>query len=374
MQLLSPADLSVFIGRIYDCSLDPTLWPATLKRVTEIFNTQNAVLIAHEPLSKNAIFFYQWGDDPARLVAYSEKYAAINPLLTAGWHTEINEPIRLKSLMEPEEFRQTRFFKEFVGPLGWCDMVGATLQKSAQRYTALSATRGREAGLVSDEELELMRILAPHFRRAITIHDALDAQGRKVSNLRKALDLAPSAIFLLNLQGCCLEANRAAERFLSEERLASLRAGQLLFADADVQKMIAAALAATAAGASVAAPTAGLSSAQSGRRYAIEFLPLTSAVRQPAGDAAFGLFLQEVGNLQPLPGEVLVKLYGLTPAETRLLVLLAQSMSLDEAAETLGIGKGTARTHLRQIFAKTGVNRQAEVVRLVMSCLPRPTA
>ena len=70
-------------------------------------------------------------------------------------------------------------------------------------------------------------------------------------------------------------------------------------------------------------------------------------------------------------GEVLVKLYGLTPAETRILVFLAQGMSLPEAAATLGVGEATVKTHMHNVFAKTGTNRQAEVVKLVMSALPQ---
>ena len=108
-----------------------------------------------------------------------------------------------------------------------------------------------------------------------------------------------------------------------------------------------------------------------GRAFAMEILPLTSPVRQiSAGRAVLALFIQEIGTTQPLPGEVLVQLYGLTPAETRLLVLLAQNMTLREAADTLGVGEATVKTHLQHVFAKTATSRQAEVVRLVMSALP----
>ena len=110
-----------------------------------------------------------------------------------------------------------------------------------------------------------------------------------------------------------------------------------------------------------------------GRAFAMEILPLTSPVRQilGAGRAVLALFLQEIGTIEPLPGEVLVQLYGLTPAETRLLVLLAQNMTLREAADTLGVGEATVKTHLQRVFAKTATYRQAEVVKLVMSALPR---
>ncbi|MGE0419680.1 MAG: helix-turn-helix transcriptional regulator, partial [Acetobacteraceae bacterium] len=112
-----------------------------------------------------------------------------------------------------------------------------------------------------------------------------------------------------------------------------------------------------------------------GTRFAGHLMPLAGSLRDGADRqrrARTALFIQPVGELQPLPGEVLVKLYGLTPAETRLLALLGQDLSLDETAATLGITMPTARTHLQRIFQKTNTNRQSQLVRLVLSALPRP--
>ncbi|MNT69412.1 Bacterial regulatory protein, luxR family [compost metagenome] len=61
------------------------------------------------------------------------------------------------------------------------------------------------------------------------------------------------------------------------------------------------------------------------------------------------------------------KLFDLTPAETALALVLADGMTLDEAAEALGTSKNTARAHLRAIFSKTGVTRQATLVRMLLS-------
>lgn len=201
MAEIAHADLSNLIGDIYDCALDPSLWPTALEGVSGVLNTRNALLLGLDPRTMSARIFYQWGNDPTRWVAFVEKYAAINPLATAGWHMEIDEPLRLQSFMDPEEFRRTRFFKEFVAPAAECDMVGAVVQKSALRYTAISANRGEEVGVTGERELELMGLLAPHIRRAATIHDALDAKGRRISNLCAALDLAAGAIFLLDGEG-----------------------------------------------------------------------------------------------------------------------------------------------------------------------------
>ena len=60
-------------------------------------------------------------------------------------------------------------------------------------------------------------------------------------------------------------------------------------------------------------------------------------------------------------------LYGLTPAEERLASLLAAGETLAEAAEKLSIRMSTARGVLKAVFAKTGTQRQASLVNLVLA-------
>jgi DNA-binding CsgD family transcriptional regulator len=59
--------------------------------------------------------------------------------------------------------------------------------------------------------------------------------------------------------------------------------------------------------------------------------------------------------------------YDLTPAEARVAMLLASGLSVDEIVERLGIGANTARTHLKNIFAKTDTRRQGDLIRLLLS-------
>jgi DNA-binding CsgD family transcriptional regulator len=51
--------------------------------------------------------------------------------------------------------------------------------------------------------------------------------------------------------------------------------------------------------------------------------------------------------------------------EANLAVALASGRSLVDAADALGIAHNTARSHLRSIFAKTGVRRQSQLVHLL---------
>lgn len=67
----------------------------------------------------------------------------------------------------------------------------------------------------------------------------------------------------------------------------------------------------------------------------------------------------------PTP-EVICELFGLTPSESRLVALLAEGFSLQEAAQRLALSESSARTYSKKIFSKVGVSRQAELVSLVM--------
>jgi DNA-binding NarL/FixJ family response regulator len=46
---------------------------------------------------------------------------------------------------------------------------------------------------------------------------------------------------------------------------------------------------------------------------------------------------------------------------------LAQGLRLEDAAENGQVSLNTMRTHLRRIFCKTGTDRQADLVRLILS-------
>ena len=65
---------------------------------------------------------------------------------------------------------------------------------------------------------------------------------------------------------------------------------------------------------------------------------------------------------------------GLTPAETRLAIALFKGQSVEAYAKEAGISINTARWHVKQIFAKTGVKRQSELIQTLLKHHCRPAA
>jgi DNA-binding CsgD family transcriptional regulator len=66
----------------------------------------------------------------------------------------------------------------------------------------------------------------------------------------------------------------------------------------------------------------------------------------------------------------------LQPGEAALAVEFANGHRLQTCANRLGISLTTAKTHLQRIFAKTGVSRQTDLMRLILTSTPalRPEA
>jgi len=65
----------------------------------------------------------------------------------------------------------------------------------------------------------------------------------------------------------------------------------------------------------------------------------------------------------------LTDFYGFTKAQARVAAKLYNGHTINEAAEALHISVNTARTHMRGIYAKTGVRTQAELLGLLSSGL-----
>lgn len=85
------------------------------------------------------------------------------------------------------------------------------------------------------------------------------------------------------------------------------------------------------------------------------------------GDARILLFIQAQDQLVVPPADQLKSLFGLTNAEAELTRRLLQGCDLAEAAQECGLAISSARTYLKSIFAKTGTNRQAELMRQLLS-------
>jgi DNA-binding CsgD family transcriptional regulator len=68
-----------------------------------------------------------------------------------------------------------------------------------------------------------------------------------------------------------------------------------------------------------------------------------------------------------MPPEWVMDAYGLTLAEARVALHVASGRSVADVGAQLKISPNTVKTHLRRVFSKTGVHRQAELASITAS-------
>lgn len=98
--------------------------------------------------------------------------------------------------------------------------------------------------------------------------------------------------------------------------------------------------------------------------YLIAEEDFPDSLRTIANGARLALFIA-----QPQPDERLRKVvqasFGLTDAEAQVTLLIARGLTLKQTASELGISVNTARNHLQATFAKSGINRQGDLVLVI---------
>ncbi len=81
------------------------------------------------------------------------------------------------------------------------------------------------------------------------------------------------------------------------------------------------------------------------------------------------------GKAPQVPDALRLQLiFGLTPAETRLVEHLLKGESLNEIAEHVRVSRETLRSQLRSLFTKTQTRRQAELIARLLGSVSVPLA
>jgi PAS domain S-box-containing protein len=188
--------------------------------------------------------------------------------------------------------------------------------------------------------------------------------------LSKALDAVPHGVFVVGGDMRIRHLNRAAREALARNRGLEYRNDALTIPDKQLDQrlrdLVQTALAKGCEGRDQASGALMVQVPMS--REHLELIvapvPLSDTVDT---EATALIYLFDAGSTRQVSYDVLTSLYGLTQTEAKLVQLMTNGMTLDDAAEELEISVNTARTHLKHIFHKTGINRQTELIHRIES-------
>jgi len=363
-------DVLDLVGDIYDAALDASLWPDVVGRAGRYVGGQVASIFSKSPIAGGGHVLCQSGIDPHYCRLYFEKYVKLDPATTGQYFAEVGQPIAVSDLMDQDDLRETRFYQEWAAPQGMVDFISAVIDKSATTAALFGVFRFEGDGLFDDEARARMRLIAPHIRRAVLVGRLVDVKSSEAAHFADVLDRMPCGICLVDRAGRLVHANAPGRQLLdvgdpllTRDGRVAAREGQL---DQALQELI---TMASRGDAAIATDSAGLLlTAHDGTHQLARVLPLTSAMRAAVGrslDASVAIFIRPttLGSTQ-FP-ELIAKAYGLTPAELRVMLGVVDVGGVPELSVALGVAETTVKTHLRRIFAKTGAERQADIVRIV---------
>ncbi|WP_158298710.1 helix-turn-helix transcriptional regulator [Sphingomonas psychrotolerans] len=164
-------------------------------------------------------------------------------------------------------------------------------------------------------------------------------------------------VIVIEASGKLVEATVGGHKLLAEGSVLRCSFGRVAGATQIVAGRLDAAIAST-----IAHSRASATFEKPHQRLDAEFFAI-----QPGGDGAPRIIILlkpvRIGQVPRL--RAVRSAFGLTQAEFRLLEALYAGCSIPEAAHLLGVARSTARTHLQRVFDKTGVRRQADLMRVV---------
>jgi DNA-binding CsgD family transcriptional regulator len=216
-----------------------------------------------------------------------------------------------------------------------------------------------------------MRMLVPHVRRSVMIGKLIENNRIEAAALADTLDGLEAGMFLVDSAGRLVHANTSGRLMLNEGNVLHAN-GKLVARDAQTDGALRDVFSAASHGdAALGAKRIAVQlTARNGGRFVTHVLPLNSGARRQAGvcyTAVAAVFVQKSERSAPLPLDELARQYVLTAGEVRVLEALIEVGGVPETAHALRLSPATVRTHLRHVFEKTGVRRQADLVKLIAS-------
>jgi DNA-binding CsgD family transcriptional regulator len=362
--------LSRSIERLYDAAIDPIKWPEALEATSNFVGGGAANLFYQDAATNEVAVFHSWNENPEYTKLYFEKYASLNPYFPALAFVEVGKVVAGADLIPHEEFRQTRFYQEWVKPQNFIDVIGANLDRSATSSAFFSVRRHEHHGIVDDETRRRCELIVPHVRRAVAVGKVVEKGRTFECLLESALERVPSAAAIVTETGRIVFANQKAQEYLQAKNVILSRDGVICAANATAERTLKDAFAAAERG-DAALGVKGIEvplSTASKQKYVAQVLSLSSDARQESltSKGVAALFISEVTPVTVSPLEIISGRFELTPSEIRVLaVVLEQGGGVREIAEHLGISLATVKTHLNHLVAKTGTRRQADLLRLV---------
>jgi DNA-binding CsgD family transcriptional regulator len=199
----------------------------------------------------------------------------------------------------------------------------------------------------------------------------VDPRPVEAALLADTLDCIAMAMFIVDGMARILHVNAKGRTLLADASVLRCLNGKLSAFDPQAERLFREVIAAARADRAPVDPkgvTLPPLMTCDGTQWLARVLPLTRRVHRQsniAHAAVAAVLIHKVGLNLADGLATAANVYDLTPAEMRVGAAIVEIGGVPEAATVLGISETTVKTHLQHIFEKTGIKRQADLVKLI---------
>lgn len=368
--LPSDQELSRLIGCVYDAAADPTLWELFLEQLAKSSRAESAALVMHQLGREVHTVSASWRLDPNGNRLYQEHYGSVDVWTIRAQSKPAGYVCASERLCPFGELATTEFYNDFLFPSDIMHGMFGLVEGDATSLAGVSLFRGSLSSEFGVSELGTLNLLIPHIQRAFRLHFQFSQLKRRNHEFEAALNMLATGVIFLGAKGEVLLMNKRAEEFVRRKDGLSFARGRLsaqVRTESDRLQVLTDGAAQTGSGNGLSAGGTILISREKGRPLSVTVAPLRDFNTNLSQRPAAVLFISDPDRTPELPADLLQRCYGLTPAEARLTMVLLEGHSLKEAADCCSVTYNTAKSQLKTIFSKTNVQRQAELIRLLLN-------
>ena len=370
---LSPESALDLVSDFYSASLDARFWPTALTKLADALGAQACALARHDFGVGEGRIDHAVGFEVTAIEAFGEHFGRTSEWLNN--EEAFRQPGKVhigQDLVGEDGEDGSEFFTHWLVPQSLRHQLFAIVERKGHHVLYVYAARRGDAGAFGPTEVALMRRLLPYLQRGLRSGHVL----RRSQNLRQlaldALDTMPLGVVLVSASGAVLGTNRVARDVINAREVLWIgRNGLELNRDGrrtlfrDLFGLIL-----KPRGANRHTPGSGFSVPRPSGQRPLSFLIWPYGEVAPGAswdDPAAIIFVGDPDRSADIDEDRLRQLYGLTRAEARVAAELARGYRLDEIAERLGVAYETTRKHLKKVLAKVETDRQADLVRTIVT-------
>jgi DNA-binding CsgD family transcriptional regulator len=364
------------IARFYDAALGRSSWQDVATAIVRLFDSVTVMLTIHKPVGNVSDIVVSLGITQKQRQAYRDHYASHAVISIESARRGLFDRAVLGSdVIDDNTLRRSLIYNEYLRPdVRTFHLTGASLRLPHGEVAIFGTHRPEEAAPFARNHVVLLDRLVPHMHRALEIRQRFTQDQAQVRALQGGLALLAYGAVTVASDGRITFANVAAERMLASDDGLCQRDDRLRARNTDDDTRLARAIAnASAITKLVALPNAAIDrlriSRPSGRRpYQALVSPLGSdrEVLLPRHPVAV-VFITDPEDCPMVSTEALCQFFELSPAEARVVALLASGQSPPAISMTTGSSYNTVRTLLARAMAKTDTNSQLDLARLVLA-------